>query len=54
MVTCHVCTGHFKESKDSVVLCNHHKGPVHLGCCTDNCSGDGEPCGHSHGVYHKG
>jgi len=53
MVKCKVCTGHFVESKDSVVLCNHHDGAVHMGCCTDRCSEHGEPCDHSHGVYHK-
>jgi hypothetical protein len=53
MVTCKICGGSFKDGDDSVVMCAHHGGAVHMGCCIDNCSGDGMPCEHSHGVYEK-
>jgi len=53
VVYCKLCGGKFNNSPDSVVICGHHKGVVHLGCCIDNCSWDKKPCIHCHGVYDK-
>jgi hypothetical protein len=53
MVKCNVCNGEFKESPDSIVMCSHKGGPVHLGCCVNNCSGNKQPCMHSQGLYDK-
>ncbi len=50
---CAICEGNFKESPDSVVLCNHLESPVHLGCCVDKCSMHKEPCENSESVYEK-
>lgn len=53
MISCKICTGNFKDSKDSLVVCEHHDGVVHLGCCIDKCSWDKKPCQNAHGVYDK-
>ena len=50
---CKICEGNFKDSPDSLLLCNHHDGAVHLGCCINRCSWDKKPCGHCMGVYDK-
>jgi hypothetical protein len=46
MDTCKVCSGEFNNSPDNLILCEHHSGIVHRGCCTDRCSLDGKPCKH--------
>jgi len=53
MAICNICNGTFNDSPDSVVMCKHHAGAVHLGCCTDVCSEQGSPCEHSCGIYDK-
>jgi len=53
MDDCKICTGDFKKSPDNLVLCENHKGFVHLGCCTHRCSMDGKPCKHCVGQYAK-
>ncbi|MBW2974597.1 hypothetical protein KY366_02670 [Candidatus Woesearchaeota archaeon] len=50
---CKICDGDFKSSPDSVLLCGHKEGAVHLGCCINNCSWNKQPCGHSTGTYEK-
>jgi len=50
---CNVCTWGFRESTDHVIVCKHHKGPVHLGCCRDRCLKNGKPCRHSIGMYKR-
>lgn len=52
MVHCKICGNDFKKS-DSLVICEHKGGIVHLGCCLDNCSWNKEPCKHSHGLFEK-
>jgi len=53
MVNCKICTGQFNTSPDSVVLCSHKEGTVHLGCCINNCSWDKQICEHAIGKYDK-
>lgn len=53
MVKCMMCGGDFKESPDNLVMCGHHRGPVHMGCCVNNCSGQKMPCEHSQAVFKK-
>ena len=53
MVECKICNGQFDTSPDSIVLCKHKGGAVHLGCCVNNCSEDNQPCEHTAGVYDK-
>ena len=50
---CKLCSVGFAESQDEVVLCNHHDGLVHMGCCTTNCSEDGKPCEHCEAIFTK-
>lgn len=50
---CRICKGNFQDSPDDIVLCGHHDGSIHLGCCVSLCSWDGKPCTHSKGVYEK-
>ena len=50
---CKVCTGKFRDSPDSLILCKHHDGMVHLGCCINDCSEHKAPCDHCSGVYDK-
>jgi len=50
---CKICKGNFEESPDELLLCQHHQGAVHLGCCVSLCSMDGRPCGHCRAVYSK-
>jgi len=50
---CKVCKGQFSNSPDSVVLCKHNEGLVHLGCCINGCSWDKKPCENAVGVYEK-
>ena len=52
MVDCGICKGNFRDSPDSVVVCDY-RGVVHLGCCIDHCSWDKKPCAHCQGVYDK-
>lgn len=53
MVVCKICGGQFDSSPDSIVLCKHKEGTVHLGCCMHNCSMDMKPCENSLGTYDK-
>ena len=53
MVECKICSGQFDKSPDSIVLCKHKIGAVHLGCCVDNCSWDKQICEHAVGKYDK-
>lgn len=46
MSKCKVCSNVFNDSPDNLILCKHHDGLVHRGCCTDKCSWDGKPCEH--------
>jgi len=50
---CKICNGEFKNSPDSILLCEHKQGAVHLGCCLNNCSWNKQPCQHSIGTYEK-
>ncbi|MFH1132957.1 MAG: hypothetical protein V1735_00545 [Nanoarchaeota archaeon] len=50
---CRICENSFQNSPDSIVVCNHHCGVVHLGCCRDRCSNHKAPCMHAQGVYDK-
>ncbi|MFH1511686.1 MAG: hypothetical protein ABIF10_08405 [Candidatus Woesearchaeota archaeon] len=50
---CKLCSNNFHESSDSLVLCEHKVGFVHLGCCIDGCSWNKQPCKHSLAVYDK-
>ncbi len=52
-VKCKICKGIFEDSTDSIVVCNHIKGPAHLGCCSNLCSMHGSPCENSQGIYEK-
>ncbi|HII29510.1 TPA: hypothetical protein HA317_00405 [Candidatus Woesearchaeota archaeon] len=49
---CKVCGAEF-DVPDDIVLCSHHDGFVHLGCCINNCSWDKRPCQHAKAVLHK-
>lgn len=51
MDSCKMCKGDFHDSPDNLVLCEHHKGFVHYGCCVTNCSMDGKPCEHCKKEY---
>jgi hypothetical protein len=42
-----MCKGNFHDSPDNLVLCEHHEGFVHHGCCIATCSQDGKPCMHA-------
>ena len=53
VVQCRICCGEFKNSPDSVLICNFREGVVHLGCCIDKCSWSKEPCLHCQAVYQK-
>ena len=50
---CKVCSGKFRDSPDSLILCAHHDGLVHLGCCINRCSGHKSPCDHCASIYDK-
>ncbi|MBU1019876.1 MAG: hypothetical protein KJ847_01570 [Firmicutes bacterium] len=50
---CKICNNKFGEGSDSIVLCHHKDGPVHLGCCIELCSWDKKPCENAIGVYEK-
>jgi hypothetical protein len=50
---CNICGVDFTGDTNTVVICKHKSGNVHLGCCTDLCSWDGKPCGHAVGVFEK-
>ena len=52
-VKCKICGGDFKTSPDSIVLCEHKDGVVHLGCCVNNCSMNKAPCKHCVATYDK-
>jgi hypothetical protein len=53
MEHCKICTGDFEKSPDQLVLCEHHKGFVHYGCCTHRCSHEHKPCKHAKSIYSK-
>ena len=53
VISCNICSGEFKGSPDSIVLCDFKDGMVHLGCCINNCSMDKKPCKHAIAVYEK-
>jgi hypothetical protein len=53
MITCNICNMPFETSPDSIVLCKHKNGAVHLGCCLDRCSQNRAICIHSMAVYQK-
>jgi hypothetical protein len=50
---CRICEGNFELSPDKIVLCEHHVGFVHMGCCNYRCSKDGKICRHGKAVYSK-
>jgi hypothetical protein len=50
---CKICSNNFQHSPDSLVLCNHKDGLVHMGCCTAKCSWDGAPCQNGVAIYSK-
>ena len=50
---CKVCNVVFNDSPDDLILCHHHEGPIHFGCCVDRCSHDHKPCEHSLGRYKR-
>lgn len=52
-VKCKICKGLFEDSTDSLVICDHLKGPVHMGCCCDLCSMHGAPCQNCQSIYEK-
>ncbi|MBN1156786.1 hypothetical protein JXA85_04160 [Candidatus Woesearchaeota archaeon] len=52
-VRCKMCTGNFHQSPDSLVLCRHHGGFVHLGCCINVCSWNKQPCEHCMSTFEK-
>jgi hypothetical protein len=52
-MNCKICTGEFANSPDSIVLCKHHTGIVHLGCCINRCSMDKKPCMNKAAIYDK-
>lgn len=43
---CKICNRTLKKSPGSIIVCNHKRGIVHLGCCVDHCSLDEQPCKH--------
>jgi hypothetical protein len=53
MLNCGICGGSFEASPDSMILCKHKDGAVHMGCCVDRCSWNRAPCENSVGVYQK-
>ncbi|MBU1199083.1 MAG: hypothetical protein KKF46_01010 [Nanoarchaeota archaeon] len=53
MTNCRVCGQDFNDENSSLVICRHHEGNVHLGCCLDTCSWSKEPCHHCVGVFGK-
>ncbi|MBU0761784.1 MAG: hypothetical protein KKD39_02060 [Candidatus Altiarchaeota archaeon] len=53
MLNCSICGNGFDLSPDSLVLCRHKEGGVHMGCCVDRCSLHGAPCDNSIDVFHK-
>jgi len=53
MDTCKICKGHFHDSPDELLVCDHKDGFVHKGCCGAHCSYDGKPCNHCKAVYVK-
>jgi hypothetical protein len=52
-LSCSVCSGNLAESPDSMILCLHKQGAVHLGCCIHDCSQSHEPCDHAKAFYDK-
>lgn len=52
-IKCAKCEGGIHDSPDNLVLCAHHKGFVHMGCCMYDCSQDGTPCMHAMSIYRK-
>ncbi|MFH1916271.1 MAG: hypothetical protein ABIJ21_03325 [Nanoarchaeota archaeon] len=52
-LTCKVCTVPFTNDNQEVLLCGHHEGFVHVGCCTDVCSQHGTPCEHHVATFVK-
>nr|MCK4929529.1 hypothetical protein [Nanoarchaeota archaeon] len=53
MTKCKICGVDFTQGTDSIVMCRHHGGNVHLGCCMDICSWEKTPCHHAVGVFQK-
>jgi hypothetical protein len=53
MAECAVCKNKLGNFPETIVLCAHKGGPVHLGCCIDNCSWNKQPCQHAEGVYER-
>lgn len=53
MDSCKICANDFENSPDQLVLCEHHKGFTHHGCCTNRCSLDNKPCIHAKSIYAK-
>jgi hypothetical protein len=50
---CKICSGDFATSPDKLVLCEHHQGFTHMGCCSYRCSQDGKMCVHGKAMYTK-
>lgn len=53
MTKCNICGVGFTGETSSIVMCKHHSGNVHVGCCMDLCSWDKKPCNHAIGVFEK-
>lgn len=52
-VKCKICGNDFEDSSDDIIMCKHHKGAVHFGCCINNCSKEFKPCVHAIAQYVK-
>jgi hypothetical protein len=50
-MSCKICTVPFTNQNDTILLCNHKQGFVHMGCCTDLCSQSHSPCQHKVAVF---
>ena len=50
---CRICDNEFGSYPETLILCSHKGGFVHLGCCMDLCSWNRQPCRHAKGTYDR-
>ncbi|MBI5229113.1 hypothetical protein HY991_03310 [Candidatus Micrarchaeota archaeon] len=56
MVTCKICEEAFVTKPDTMVICEHRDGAVHIGCCVHKCSWDKKGpvnCKHAKATFKK-
>jgi hypothetical protein len=52
-MNCRICKNGFGSYPETLLLCKHKEGFVHLGCCLDLCSWKRQPCDHAIATYDR-